>query len=166
MSAAFFSPIPSCIICIVVVGIVLVLVALVVAGIQSLLLSHCIVVFFSCCCSCCCCCYCCRWCAVVVFFFVVVRHSSFVVIRLSPSSPSCCYNKRNEAINHNSFCSIRNNNVLIKEIIAGLFQPEWEQALWWCYQRLPSETPGCLCLVRPRTLQHAPRLGGPQGSKG
>ena len=80
--------------------------------------------------------------------------------------PCYCYNKRNVVINHNSFCSIRNNNVLIKEIIAGLFQPEWEQALWWRYQRLPSETPGCLCLVRPHTLQHAPRPGGPQGSKG
>ena len=33
----------------------------------------------------------CRWGAVVVFFFVVVCRVSFVVIRLSPSSPSCCY---------------------------------------------------------------------------
>ena len=72
---------------------VLVLVALVVASIQSLLLSHCIVVILCvCCCSCSCCChcYCSRWCAVVVFF-VIIRRLSFVVIRLSPSSPSCCY---------------------------------------------------------------------------
>ena len=50
-----------------------------------------VVLFFSCCCSCSCCCYGCQWCAVVIFFFVVVRRSSFIVIRLSPSSPSCGY---------------------------------------------------------------------------
>ena len=77
-------------------------VLVVVAGVQSSLLSRCIVVFFSSrCASCSCSCYCCRWCAVSVFFLCrhssfVIRRSSFVVIRLPPSSllhitAYCCF---------------------------------------------------------------------------
>ena len=55
-----------------------------------------------------------------------------------------------------AFVWMKNNNVLIKEIIAGLYQPEWGQTHLCCCYRLPSVrcgTLGCLCWVRPRTLQ-------------
>ena len=68
-----------------------------------------------------------------------------------------------------AFVWMKNNNVQIKKIIAGLNQPEWGQTHLCCCYRLPSVrrgTLGCLCWVRPRTLQHAPRPGDPQGHEG
>ena len=66
-------------------------------------------------------------------------------------------NKGNVAINHKGLCTgNKNNNVLIKEIIAGLIQPEWvQQRRQW----VPSGTPGCSFLARPCALQHAPTRG-------
>ena len=66
------------------------------------------------------------------------------------------------AINHKRLCTDGNNNVLIKEIIAGLIQPEWVQTTLICRQRVLSGTLGHLCLARPRAPQHAPRPGGPR----
>ena len=73
-------------------------------------------------------------------------------------------NKGNVAINHKGLCTgNKNNNVLIKEIIAGLIQPEWVQQPWGSSPMGPERDSRVFMLgssTRPATRSSPGRLAG------